>query len=62
MFFKKILVYFGLIFLSPLCLAGDVHEYHLKNGLTLLVKEDHRAPVVISESGTKSAVVMNLME
>ena len=49
MFLKKILVYFGLIFLPPLCWAGDVHEYHLKNGLTLLVKEDHRAPVVISE-------------
>lgn len=26
-----------------------VHEYQLKNGLRLIVKEDHRAPVVISE-------------
>lgn len=26
-----------------------VHEYHLDNGLKLLVKEDHRAPVVVSQ-------------
>src|SRR3990167_2034178 len=25
-----------------------VHEYHLNNGLQVLVKEDHRAPVVFS--------------
>lgn len=49
MFLKKILVYLGLIFLSSLCWAEDVHEYHLKNGLTVLVEEDHRAPIVISE-------------
>lgn len=48
MFFKK-LICLSLLFLSPLCWANDVHEYHLKNGLTLLVKEDHRAPIVISE-------------
>ncbi len=29
-------------------LAGNTHEYHLKNGLKLIVKEDHRAPVVVS--------------
>ena len=39
----------SLLFLSPLCRANDVHEYHLKNGLTLLIEEDHRAPIVISE-------------
>lgn len=49
MVFKKILVYLGLIFLPQLSWAADVHEYHLKNGLSLLVKEDHRAPIVISE-------------
>jgi len=26
-----------------------VHEYHLDNGLKLIVKEDHRAPVVVSQ-------------
>lgn len=49
MFFKKTLVYLVLIALPSLGWAEDVHEYHLKNGLTVLVKEDHRAPVVISE-------------
>ena len=29
--------------------AGAVHEYQLANGLKLVVKEDHRAPVVVSQ-------------
>ncbi|MGB5441682.1 MAG: pitrilysin family protein [Gammaproteobacteria bacterium] len=29
--------------------AGEVHEYYLDNGLKLLVKEDHRAPTVVSQ-------------
>lgn len=29
--------------------AGAVHEFRLDNGLKLIVKEDHRAPVVISQ-------------
>ncbi|MBL1278440.1 MAG: insulinase family protein [Ectothiorhodospiraceae bacterium] len=29
--------------------AGDVHEYQLANGLKILVKEDHRAPIVVSQ-------------
>ncbi|OGO91512.1 MAG: peptidase M16 [Coxiella sp. RIFCSPHIGHO2_12_FULL_44_14] len=33
--------------LPVLCIA-HVHIYHLSNGLTLIVKEDHRAPVVFS--------------
>lgn len=28
--------------------SGDTHEYTLKNGLKLIVREDHRAPVVLS--------------
>ena len=28
--------------------ASAVHEYQLTNGLKLIVKEDHRAPVVFS--------------
>jgi zinc protease len=31
------------------CATGDVHEYLLDNGLKLIVKEDHRAPVVVSQ-------------
>ena len=29
--------------------VGAVHEYQLENGLKLVVKEDHRAPVVVSQ-------------
>jgi zinc protease len=29
--------------------AGQVHEYQLNNGLKVLVKEDHRAPVAVSQ-------------
>jgi zinc protease len=29
--------------------SGVVHEYQLDNGLKLIVKEDHRAPVVVSQ-------------
>lgn len=35
---------------SQALLAGsDVHEFKLDNGLKLLVKEDHRAPVMVSQ-------------
>jgi zinc protease len=30
-------------------LHAEVHEFSLKNGLKILVKEDHRAPVVVSQ-------------
>ena len=40
----------GLAFLTPAYAAdGQVSEFTLKNGLKIIVKEDHRAPVVISE-------------
>jgi zinc protease len=39
-----------LILATRLVLAGGpVHEYRLDNGLKLIVKEDHRAPVVVSQ-------------
>jgi zinc protease len=34
---------------QSLLAAGSVHEYQLDNGLKLIVKEDHRAPVVVSQ-------------
>ncbi len=36
---------------SPAAVADDgaVHEYRLDNGLRLIVKEDHRAPVMVSQ-------------
>jgi zinc protease len=33
----------------PLLARGMVHEYQLGNGMKLIVKEDHRAPVVVSQ-------------
>jgi zinc protease len=38
-----------LAFSHSLLAAGAVHEYQLANGLKLIVKEDHRAPVVVSQ-------------
>ena len=42
---------FTLLVAPPQVLAasGDVHEYQFDNGLKLIVKEDHRAPVVVSQ-------------
>ena len=38
------------MFCNPCAIAaGDVQEFVLDNGLKLLVKEDHRAPVVVSQ-------------
>ena len=30
-------------------MAGEVHEFTLENGLHLIIKEDHRAPVVVNQ-------------
>ncbi len=39
-----------LIFGGQLAIAGSpVHEYQLDNGLKLIVKEDHRAPVMVTQ-------------
>ena len=40
------LVLFGLPLLSQ---ANSVSEFQLKNGMKILVKEDHRAPIVVSQ-------------
>ena len=40
----------SVLLFSQLALAGnDVHEYRLDNGLKLIVKEDHRAPVMVAQ-------------
>ena len=43
----------ALMLLAPICVTqaepGKVHEHVLANGLKLLVKEDHRSPVVVSQ-------------
>jgi len=38
----------ALLFLPSLAFAGKTYEYRLTNGLKLIVREDHRAPVVVS--------------
>lgn len=49
----RYLVIVGLVFCSwiPPLLAStyQVHEFKLENGLKLIVKEDHRAPIVVSQ-------------
>lgn len=49
MYLKKLVIYLSLFLFSHLSWGQDVHAYQLKNGLRLLVKEDHRVPVVVSE-------------
>jgi zinc protease len=39
----------SLALIVPGLAAAKVHEYQLDNGLKILVKEDHRAPVVVSQ-------------
>jgi len=34
---------------NVLAASGDVHEFKMENGMKVLVKEDHRAPVVVSQ-------------
>lgn len=41
---------FGILcYTSASLMAGEVHELTLDNGLHLIVKEDHRSPVVVSQ-------------
>jgi zinc protease len=50
MYKKRQLTALCLLYCSSAALiAGDVHEWTLDNGLHLIVKEDHRAPVVVSQ-------------
>lgn len=47
---KKFALLLGLgLCVSLPAMAQDVHEYKLDNGMKILVKEDHRAPVVVSQ-------------
>ena len=39
----------GLILISPGIANAKVTEFQLENGLKLLVKEDHRAPIVVTQ-------------
>jgi len=45
---QKLFMGLALLCLPLLGLADNMTQYRLKNGLTLIVKEDHRAPVVFT--------------
>ena len=47
--FKNIKLGYYLLLAIPTWVSADVTEYQLENGLKLIVKEDHRAPVVVSQ-------------
>ncbi|HEC16239.1 MAG TPA: insulinase family protein [Sedimenticola sp.] len=46
---KAIWILFLLFCSASALAAGEVHEYRLDNGLKVIVKEDHRAPIVVSQ-------------
>lgn len=45
---RQLFITLTLLFVPLISLASDIEQYRLKNGLTLLVEEDHRAPVVFT--------------
>ncbi len=45
---RNCLIVIVFLFFPLIVIANNVHQYQLPNGLTLIVKEDHRAPVVFS--------------
>ena len=45
---KLLLILFCAIPL-PLLAAAEVHEYQLENGMRVMVKEDHRSPIAVSQ-------------
>ena len=46
---RSIVALLLLLFILPLQAAGKVQEYRLDNGMKVIVKEDHRAPIVVSQ-------------
>jgi zinc protease len=45
----RFIAFMLLAVISALSAAAQVHEFKLDNGLKVLVREDHRAPVVVSQ-------------
>lgn len=46
---KRLLLMMALLPLGALAQNSSVHEFKLDNGLKVIVKEDHRSPVVVSQ-------------
>ena len=42
-------ILFLLFYTAAAFAGGKVHEYKLDNGLKVIIKEDHRAPIVVSQ-------------
>ena len=57
--FVCFLVVTALAFM-PLTVVANTHEYTLDNGLKLVVKEDHRSPVVVSQLWYKAGSIDEL--
>ncbi|NOQ91009.1 MAG: insulinase family protein, partial [Gammaproteobacteria bacterium] len=48
----RLLAFISLYLVSTLGLvlaSAEMHEFKMANGMKVLVKEDHRAPVVVSQ-------------
>jgi zinc protease len=45
----KRLLYFFLMLAPITALAANIHEFKLANGMKIIVQEDHRSPVVVSQ-------------
>jgi zinc protease len=46
---KKIKFAFFILSFIPAIALADIHEFKLSNGLKVIVQEDHRSPVVVSQ-------------
>ncbi len=46
---RFLMFFLSSILLTQIACAGDVSEFELENGLNIIVKEDHRAPIVASQ-------------
>ena len=47
--YLRLIIFSFLLGIPTILMAGDVHEFEFDNGLRLIVKEDHRAPVVVNQ-------------
>ena len=48
-YLSYIVLFFSSTFIAPLMAQTTTTEFSLDNGLKVIVREDHRAPVVVSQ-------------
>ncbi|MXS86452.1 insulinase family protein [Nitrosomonas sp. HPC101] len=56
-YLSHFIAFFCIAITSPLSASANSHEYLLDNGLKLIIKEDHRSPVVIQQVWYKAGSV-----